>query len=354
MSTTLAKTPPSNFSGRVSAYVPAMRYAADVDLNAPTAFSLGTPPTEDADGILNDKSATDSATSYTSADFVTTFTGKLSNHVYGVNLTATGTSGSDHVITVSGRDYLGQFMKENLTLSGTTKIIGRKAFKWVDSIAVAAGAAGDTFDLGWGLRLGLPYKIGSLVYSREDGTITYPFARLHIVDSGALATLEDPVVLTITSPIKGTFLGITAYITTAISTGAGVLDAVVAGTGATLLDVNLPIEASGGALGGNFGKVVAPSEGFAVNEGDTITYTSDGVPAAGAIDTRAYFAYPQCTVVAPDVTDPATATTDDVRGTYQPFITMDGAKEIIIYGIFENTVNSSGNGGLHGIAQYYA
>lgn len=58
------------------------------------------------------------------------------------------------------------------------------------------------------------------------------------------------------------------------------------------------------------------------------------------------------TLVAPVLTDPATVSTLDPRGTYAPNATMDGAKELIITGIASSWVNSSGNGGFHGIRQY--
>lgn len=58
------------------------------------------------------------------------------------------------------------------------------------------------------------------------------------------------------------------------------------------------------------------------------------------------------TLTAPVLTDPATVTTLDPRGLYTPNATMDGAKNLVINGIASSWVNSSGNGGLHGIAQY--
>ena len=58
------------------------------------------------------------------------------------------------------------------------------------------------------------------------------------------------------------------------------------------------------------------------------------------------------TLTAPVLTDPATVTTLDPRGLYTPNATMDGAKELVINAIASSWVNASGNGGLHGIAQY--
>lgn len=58
------------------------------------------------------------------------------------------------------------------------------------------------------------------------------------------------------------------------------------------------------------------------------------------------------TFVSGVLTDPQTATTGDPRGTYVPNTTPDGTKYLM--GVFQpnSFINSSGNGGLHGIAHY--
>ncbi len=60
------------------------------------------------------------------------------------------------------------------------------------------------------------------------------------------------------------------------------------------------------------------------------------------------------TLAAPVITDPATATTGDPRGTYIPTGTPDSTAIFEIDCVFDNYVNSSGNGGLHGIQHYTA
>lgn len=60
------------------------------------------------------------------------------------------------------------------------------------------------------------------------------------------------------------------------------------------------------------------------------------------------------TLVAPSYTDPATATTTDPRGTYDPQSTLTGAAILSAVFILQNTVNSSGNGGLYGLPHYTA
>lgn len=58
------------------------------------------------------------------------------------------------------------------------------------------------------------------------------------------------------------------------------------------------------------------------------------------------------TLTAPVLTDPATVSTADPRGLYNPNGTLDGAKQLVITAMADPSVNSSGNGGLHGIRHY--
>lgn len=65
---------------------------------------------------------------------------------------------------------------------------------------------------------------------------------------------------------------------------------------------------------------------------------ADGVAAAAG------------TVVAGVRTDPQTVTTADPRGLYTPTTTPNGAKVLVAFFLLDGFVNSSGNGGLYGIA----
>lgn len=55
----------------------------------------------------------------------------------------------------------------------------------------------------------------------------------------------------------------------------------------------------------------------------------------------------------PDLTDPATRTTGDPRGTFTPVVAPSG-RQISVDLMGDNWVNSAGNGGFHGIQQFYA
>lgn len=53
-------------------------------------------------------------------------------------------------------------------------------------------------------------------------------------------------------------------------------------------------------------------------------------------------------------TDPQTATTADPRGLYTPNGTPNGTDHFVITVLVDNFVNSAGNGGLYGIAHFFA
>lgn len=78
--------------------------------------------------------------------------------------------------------------------------------------------------------------------------------------------------------------------------------------------------------------------------GETSRATATGVVTAQSLGTF---------VIASEV-DPATATTGDPRGTYNPTATLATTTEIFVDCICSAYVNAAGNGGLHGIAHYYA
>jgi hypothetical protein len=56
----------------------------------------------------------------------------------------------------------------------------------------------------------------------------------------------------------------------------------------------------------------------------------------------------------PDLTDPATPTTGDPRGTYQSIMAMDGVSRIDVEMFGDSAVNAAGNGGFLGIQHFYA
>ena len=188
----------------INQYVPKMEYAADV-VDKAVIVSLGAPAALDADGIWDGVTIGSNVTTHTSAAYKSTFDGSstsltttagMIDAAYGRTLSATGNASTDQVCTITGRDYLGQAMVENITLNGTGVIAGKKAFKYVDSMSVTAGSGGTTVDIGWAEKLGLPYAATSMLSDYEDG----------VIDGGAMtaAIATDPQTATTGDP-RGTF-----------------------------------------------------------------------------------------------------------------------------------------------------
>lgn len=296
----------------------------------PLSINLGSPVTADADGILNDVSATDSAQSYDSSDFVTTFTGVLD---VPRNLTATGTAGSDHVVTVTGKDEYGQPMSESLTLNGTNVIAGVKAFKQVETISVAAGASGDTFDLGWGDVLGLPVAVRSatqvfrefeddvIVGGYTNGIVELPW-NLDVADlaTGTGASYE------LVAPFDLVIEELVSVVRIAIVTG-GALTVKNVTTDVDGLSITVADSATKGTK-----QTDTPTAGHAttvVTKGSRIQIVAaDAFNGGGALNgvlkVRPTGMVDGTLVTALAKNTPSTATTADVRGTYDPATACDG------------------------------
>lgn len=297
----------------------------------PLFMDLGSPVAADADGILNDASATDAAQTYDSTDFVATFTGALD---VPRALTATGTSGSNHVITVTGKDEYGQPMSENLTLSGTNVIAGVKAFATVETIAVAAGAAGDTFDLGWGDVLGLPMAVRSatnVFREYEDGTVVGAYTGGIVELPWALGAAEMAAGTTasyeLVAPFDLVIEELVVVTQVAVTTG-GAVTAAVATTAVDGLSVTVANASTKGTktsdtpTAGHASAVAAKGARIQVIAADAFGTTG---ALTGVLKVRPTGILDGTLVTALAKDTKSTATTADVRGTYDPATACDGS-----------------------------
>lgn len=224
------------WSQRINYYVPGAQFAQDVDINTNLCrVDFGSPAVASATGVVSSLAITNAAGSAT----YTSLTSYTADANFGRAISVKGdTAGDDAVVTVKGRDYLGQPMLEAFTLNGTTGVNGSKAFYYIDLVSWAAGNANasSSIDIGWLDELGMPYKAIKVLSEESDGA--------------TVSTLGS----------------LTAF----------------------------------------------------------------------------------------DSTDPATSTTNDPRGTYNPQTTLDGSKVITGTFIASREKNTDGNGGLYGIQHYYA
>ncbi|MED4599876.1 hypothetical protein P9314_04030 [Paenibacillus validus] len=71
---------------------------------------------------------------------------------------ASGIAGN---VVIEGTNYAGEVISETIALNGSTAVEGNKAFRTVTKINLPArtNASGDTVSVGWGNKLGLPYRL---------------------------------------------------------------------------------------------------------------------------------------------------------------------------------------------------
>lgn len=177
-------------SRRYNSFVPACGYAADVIHGAAYEVDFLTPIAAVAAGIL-------SATSIATAVDTTTFVADTADAPFGRNVTVVASGAATSTVTVYGKDYLGQGMAETLTLNGTTPVLGNKAFKWVDRV-VAGITAATTINLGFGSKLGLPYRMSNVLEETANGAEA-------AVGTFVAGVLTDPQTLTTGDP-RGTYV----------------------------------------------------------------------------------------------------------------------------------------------------
>jgi hypothetical protein len=345
----MSKVIADNYPRSISQYVPNMEFAADV-VGDVHIVALGSPAAADADGIWDGVSATNSATSYSSSDYKTTFDGSstsltstagMIDATYGRCLVVTGTAGSNHVCTITGRDYLGQRMQEQFTLSAAVPQYGNKAFKYVDTLAIASGASGDNCDVGWTNRLGLPYKAQKIL-SYTENDVSMPVDPVEVaveVDAVRYAAGTDVVV---PAPIAGQITGVNSVVTTATS-GESAGTVVVGSTDVLGLAITIPNSSAVATLNSDTSTTDDDQATSTVAKYGAMGISVDNTPTAGAAN---YFitVEPLTFVPGPD-TDPQTATTEDPRGTILLTTACDGSNAYEV----RYTVDTAD---LHGVEQY--
>lgn len=118
-------------------------------------FDFGVPNALDADAILAAQSIDPAGSTTTfAAAYVAT---EAQMGKWGRNVTVAASGAATSVVRVLGRDYMGQPMREHLTLNGASTVQGVRAFRYIDEVDWDLTAA-TTINLGIGNYFGLPYK----------------------------------------------------------------------------------------------------------------------------------------------------------------------------------------------------
>lgn len=332
----------------INNYVPKMQYSGHLVHEGLNEFSLGSPAAVSANSIAASVNA--QAAANTVATLTTPF---QLDGTYGrtLRLTPSGNPGNSAAIIVRGRDYLGQPMTEKFTgASGSTAILyGKKAFKWVvDTIIDTQSTNAVTWAVGTGWRLGLPYK-GDVAWAKENGVMVPLYKRdveMWADRSAVLAAAGGSK--WIRSPFPG-------FVSTLIGTpdgGGGATDPVITVELGNAAIVGLTVTVDTSDTNGTTVTDLPTTIGYNANNrlrtADFVEIV--GAAASGAFGDRVGVILTPTQVTLPDTTDPATNTTGDPRGTYEPLLTPNGS-EIIVAMSVDRSFNAAGNGGLHGIRQ---
>ena len=238
------------------------------------------------------------------------------------------------VLTITGTDEDGNVLVES-SASGTS-LTGAKAFKTVTGISSSANITSLT--VGTGDVLGLPQFLSDAGYvlAVEEGSTYYDKSSKVYLNSDTPALSSASQVYGV-SPVAGHITAVDAVTTTAITTADSTLTVKTsAGTVGTIT-----IATAGSAVG-TVDSLASPANTVVAASG-TVEIENDAAPGAGAASLT--------TVIEPGgllvagATAEATATTGDVKGTYDPIATMDGATEVTLYMI-------SPEPSYKGVAQY--
>lgn len=292
-----------------------------------TRVDLGTPDAADDNGIVESQNLT-AAGVYSTLAFNGVYGDPYANQ-YAVldvprNVVAAWTTNA--VLTVTGKDEYGDVIIEK-SAGGSATFTGKKAFKVITSITTSVDITALT--VGTGDVLGLPVyvdKVENVLAELQDGVKLSAFngGKILIPFDFNQTDLLAPTAQNLVAPCAGYITGIRGNVQVAVTTGGAIT--VEANTVAVVgLSITVANSATVGTTHSDFVGKIATGLCAA---GDDITVT----PAAAFDTAGAYKGYIvfepiselNGTFVAGVQTLP-TATTGDVRGTYDPAEACDGS-----------------------------
>jgi hypothetical protein len=180
---------------RYNSYVPACAYAADIIHSGAYEIDFGTPAAASATFIATTlaNGTAQAGVTVPNSTTPTPFTTDTILDPFGRNLQVVASAAATNTLTIRGRDYLGQPVREDFTLNGTTPVVGVKAFKWIDTVTVNTGTGTTTVNIGTGARLGLPYRMAAIENEIVNGVVG-------TVGTFTAGSLTDPQTATTADP----------------------------------------------------------------------------------------------------------------------------------------------------------
>jgi hypothetical protein len=136
-------------------FVPAATFSADLDyLTGEYRADYGSVATVSTNGVL---AAANWAVAGSTNVFSPTYKALMTP--FGRQLSFVSLATAANIVTVQGRDYMGQPIRETVTLNGATAVNSAKIYKALDSLSwTAPNGAATTVNVGFTDVLGVPYR----------------------------------------------------------------------------------------------------------------------------------------------------------------------------------------------------
>lgn len=296
-------------------------------------LDLGAPDTADADGIVESQDLT-SAGVYSTLAFNGVY-GDPYGNAYAIldvprNVVASWTGTA--ILTVTSEDEYGDVIVEK---SGSgTSFTGKKAVKRITSIAVSANVTSLT--VGTGDVLGLPVfveKVGQILGELKDGVLQGRApGRVYLQGLALEAAVDGATGLNFVTPVAGVIRKVSVISQTGTTTGGDVTAEIntVAVNGLTVTVASSSSEGdvdSDTPTKDHASTIVAAGDRVELQFGSAFSGATD-LMAVVEIDTDGT-ALLDGTFVAGVQTTP-TATTGDVRGTYDPASDCNGSRQFAL------------------------
>ena len=167
---------------------------------------LGSPLALDVDGIALSQDAN------IAANFVLEAAAALPGFVvagpapFGRNLQVVSGGADTAVLVITGTDYTGKVLVENITVNGTTIVRGAKAFFTVTQITVTVANTANGVLVGWDNALGLPFYLPGL----DDCSTTQEYMNgILAANVGTFVAGVDTAPTATTGDVRGTYLPLT-------------------------------------------------------------------------------------------------------------------------------------------------
>lgn len=290
--------------------------------------NLGSPDTADADGYCASQDLTSagvfSVSTTAAAAIAAAALAGTADVPRNVVAAWTGTA----VLTITGTDEYGNTIVES-SASGTS-LTGKKAFKTVTGISSSANITSLT--VGTGDVLGLPFFVGSaskVLQELKDGVLLARRpGKVYLNGQMLEAAVDAGTAFNIVSPVAGSIRKLTTISQGTITTGGAITVEIN-----TVAVTGLSVVVADGAVEGE----VDSDEPTTLGSSTTVVAVGDRIeiiPAAGFNASADIYFVLEIDVTpagqldgifVAGVSSAATATTGDVRGTYDPNLACDGS-----------------------------